>query len=174
MRARHRIALMLPPLVPGQAAMAQSIGWSALDIAGYHSFVQNWTPDNAPLCAALSSSGDWEKVLHPAPTLFSHAPYAPAESFWKHHTVLLVARVIDTGPTAAVFTGISINREGTVVTVSYRFIPNAKASSQIKWPLMLSVAKLPAGTVRFVENGHEVCLIRPGRSGWISPSSMRR
>jgi len=133
-------------------------GWKRLDPAAYQSFVMNWTPDSAPFCAAMRSPAEWDAVMHPAPVMGPHKPFAPPASFWKEHAVLLIAKVVGGGDKVEAFTDVSVKGGA----VAYRFQAPPSASFQVKSALMLAVSKPLAGKVRFIENGKPVCTVEPG------------
>ena len=127
----------------------------------YQSFVGNWTPEDRPLCAALQSAGDWDKVMHPAATMNSHA-FAPPAEVWQGHAVLLLARVVNAGDTSHVFSVSKLSTEQNALVVDYAFASTPAASSTEKYYFALEVAKPLAATIRFREGGNVVCEVAPG------------
>jgi hypothetical protein len=134
----------------------------------YQSFVGNWTPDSAPLCAAIRSQAEWDQVLHPAAVMGASKPFSPDPGFWRGHMVLLIARV---APAAAedAFTAPAVSRAGGALTVSYHFTVPPPASSTMKWYLALAVTKASPTAVSFQENGRRVCALRLAAGKWRSP-----
>ena len=143
--------------------------YQRLSPGDYQSFVGNWAPNSAPLCAALRSGADWERVLHPAPTMWRHKPFAPSAAFWTGHAVLLVARVANAGPTADILTHEHVRRAKDALEVDYAFRPTPPASSTIKWYLALAVPRPLPPEVRFKEGGRLVCTLKPAAGVWLIP-----
>jgi hypothetical protein len=104
-------------------AMPKERGPALLASEAFQSFVKNWQPASRPLCATLLSQADWDKVLHPAPTMGSSGPYAPPPATWNDSAVLLVARVVYAGNTAKVFRLSRTAKRGDALEVDYRFRP---------------------------------------------------
>jgi len=170
-----------PPLVTGLAglvlAFAAISGDAAsgprqattLDPGAYQSFVGNWAPADAPLCAALRSQADWAGVLHPAAVMGGNKAFSPPVDFWNTKAVLLVARVIDAGDTAKVFHLTHLQRSHDAIDLDYAFAAPPHASSTMKWYLAVAVAKPLPPTLRFREDGHIVCTLRPDAGAWVVP-----
>jgi len=167
-----RLALLLA-LALAAPAFAAPVSFTVLSPDDYQSFVGNWKPDSAPLCAAIDSAARWNAVLHPAAVMGAHKPFAPAPSFWASRMVLLLARVTPAGGEGA-FTAPSVAVAGRTLTVSYTFKPPPPASSTIKWYLALAVPKTAPTSVVFQENGHTVCSLRPASGAWLSPAAAGR
>ena len=70
------VAIAAAALLAPNAALPAG-GFKLLDPDAYQSFVGNWSPDTAPLCAAIGSADQWDHVLHPAATMGAHRPFAP-------------------------------------------------------------------------------------------------
>lgn len=158
-------ALLLAALAASPAAAAPH----TLDPNAYQSFIVNWTPDSAPLCAALRDSGDWDKLMHPAPLMGGNKPFGPDKEFWGHHSVLVFARVVPMGDATKVFTVDSLSTAAGTVTVKLATALPAPASSNMKaWLGIVVVKPLPA-RIRFVENGKPVCAVDWRTGKWVSP-----
>ena len=78
-------------------AIAAEAGAKRIHLSDYQSFVKNWSPEETPLCAAMDSRADWDAVMHPAPTMGQTRPFSPPEAFWKRNSLLVLARVINSG-----------------------------------------------------------------------------
>ena len=165
-----RLAVLLALAAASAPAFAAPVSSTVLSPDAYQSFVGNWTPASAPLCAVIDSSTRWNAVLHPAAVMGAGKPFAPPPSFWTSHMVLLLARVIPAGGEGA-FTAPSVAGHGRTLTVSYTFTAPAPASSTIGWYLALAVAKSAPTSVVFEENGHTVCSLSPARGAWRSPAA---
>lgn len=75
-----------PPPVP------VAFPYEVIDSRDYQVFVQNWSPASRPLCVAIRSGEDWDRVFHPAPVMRGNRAFAPPASFWSDHIILLIAR----------------------------------------------------------------------------------
>jgi hypothetical protein len=137
-----------------------------IDPAQYQSFVGNWTPASKPLCAAVGSASQWNRIFHPAPVMGTNRPFSPPDSFWAQHALLVVARVVDAGDTSRVFRVNYVTRTGNVVTLDYAFRPTPYASSTIKWWTGVAIARPLPATVRYRENGRIACSLDLAHGQW--------
>jgi hypothetical protein len=172
MMQRLILALTLA-LAAASPALAAPVSFTEVSPDSYQSFVGNWTPATRPLCAMISSSADWNKVMHPAPVMGGGKPFSPDAGFWASQMLLLVARVVPADGEGA-FTSPAVDLAGAALTVSYAFTPPAPASSTIKAYLALAVPRSAATLVAFRENGRVVCSLRPARGLWVSPAAVGR
>jgi len=163
----QRLVLTLV-LAAASPALAAPVSFTALSPDAYQSFVGNWTPETAPLCAEIDSAARWNAVMHPAAVMGPDKQFAPAASFWTSHMVLLLARVVPAGGEGA-FSAPSVTRTGRTLTVTYRYTAPPPASSTIKSYLALAVPKSTATSVVFRQNGRRVCALRPAVGAWLSP-----
>ncbi|HEY5070508.1 MAG TPA: hypothetical protein VII63_00610 [Caulobacteraceae bacterium] len=163
-------AMIAAALGAGAPAQAAEPAYLRIDPSRFQSFVGNWTPEDAPLCAVIRSEAEWRQILHPAPVMDSHKPFSPGGKFWKGHAVIMVARVISAGNIAGVFRPERIRRSAEAIEVDYRFSPTPRASSSIKWYLALRVAEPLPPTVSLVENGREVCALHQDAGTWVTPA----
>jgi hypothetical protein len=157
-------ALLIAALVSGGSSRsAAEAAFERLDPNTYQSFVRNWKPENAPLCAVIRSQADWDKVLAPAARMGGTPTYAPPAAFWDTKAVLFVARVINAGNTADVFRVERVEFGKHTLELDYSYRPTPPASSTMKWYLAVAVAKPLPATVRFTEGGKVVCTLRTNR-----------
>ena len=156
------IALLAPnPALP-------SGGFKLLDPRDYQSFVGNWTPENAPLCAAIGSADQWDRVLHPAATMGAHKPFAPPADFWNGHVVLLFARVVNAGDPSKVFQVDGVLRRMDTIDVTLRFKPTPPASSKAKSYFAVAVDRPIPARVRFIQDGNIVCVLDTAAGTWLA------
>jgi hypothetical protein len=147
--------------------------WVALNPSDYQVFVGNWTPDAVPLCAVLSSEADWNRILHPAATMFSNKAFAPPAFMWNSRAVLLVARATYGGDNPNLFQPTAVSRTQDTIELDYGFTPPLAAATYTgKYYMMVQVTKPLPANVRFVENGREVCDVKPDSGAWVSPPSV--
>lgn len=165
----RRISLLLAAiaLLAPNAAEPKS-AFKLLDPDAYQSFVGNWTPDTAPLCAAIGSADQWDHVLHPAATMGSHKPFAPPADFWKGHVVLLFARVVNAGDLSKVFQVDDVLRRKDTTDVTLRFKPTPAASSNEKAYFAVAVDKPIPARVRFIQDGSIVCVLDTTAGTWMA------
>jgi len=161
-------AILLPAFGPACAAPA-SLPFTRLEPASYAVFVANWVPDQAPLCAVITNADQWAQILHPAPTMRQHAPFAPAPDFWRDHSVLLAARVTSAGPVKEMFRSVGVTATRGATEFGYSIQPPPAASYRIKAWLGISLPRKPNGRVVFRENGLPICTLYPARGLWLSP-----
>ena len=153
----------------GASAGAAPVAYKALDPGAYQSFVGNWTPDSAPLCAVIGSAANWDAVLHPAAVMGGSNRFAPPPETWRSHVVLLVAKVIPGGAKGSALESVSVNDAGGSLNVDYRFTPPPASSFTIKTYMALEIAKPIPESVVFKENGQTVCTLKPAAGAWLSP-----
>ena len=133
-----------------------AVAYTQLNSSDYQSFVKNWTPEEDAFCGAFGSVADWSAVMHPAATMGSHT-YAPPDSLWAGHAVLMLARVAPSGDAVHVFQVNAVRRTQDGIEVDYTFTSPPPASSTEKYYFAISVAKPLAGRIRFITNGHDAC-----------------
>jgi len=151
-------------------ALAAEAGEKRINLGDYQSFVKNWSPEGSPLCAAMDSRADWDGVMHPAPTMGQTRPFSPPEAFWNTNSLLVLARVINSGgDDSHVFQVGRAVRSKSKVMIDYNFRAPPAASSQIKAAMGLEIAKLLPSTIEFKENGRVVCTLRPDEKQIVSP-----
>jgi hypothetical protein len=143
-------------------------GFKLLDPGDYQSFVGNWTPDTAPLCAAIGSADQWEHVLRPAATMGSHKLFAPPADFWAGHVVLLFARTVNAGDLSKVFQVDDVLRRKDTTDVTLRFKPTPPASSTAKSYFAVAVDKPISARVRFIQDGNIVCVLDTAAGTWMA------
>ena len=160
-------ALAIALLLMAQAAMAGTV--TTLDPDDYRSFVGNWMPQGAPLCAAMRSADDWNRVLHPAATMGSTRPFAPPAGLWNDRAVLLIARVVPAGDSAHAFRLLGVERTQDAIEVNVLFKSAPPASSSEKVWLAVEVQKPLPALVRFRQEGNIVCALSPDRGNWVAP-----
>jgi hypothetical protein len=165
-----RLALTLT-LAAASPALAAPVSFTVVSPDSYQSFVENWTPATRPLCALISSADEWNKVMHPAPVMHAAKPPSPDAAFWTSHMLLLIARVIPAGGAVEPFIAPAVNSHGRTLSVAYRFLTPAPASSTTKDYLALAVPRSAPTSVVFTQNSHVVCILRPARGLWVSPAS---
>jgi hypothetical protein len=153
-------------LAPTAALPARQ--FNVLNPGDYQSFAGNWTPDTAPLCAAMGSADQWDHVLHPAATMGSHKPFAPPADFWNRHVVLLLARIVDAGDLSKVFQVDDVLRRKDTIDVTLRFKPTPPASSRMKAYIAVAVDKPIPARVRFIQDGSIVCVLDTAAGTWIA------
>jgi len=168
MRGTLSAALFAAGLLLGTPSMLAAGGFKLLDPNAYQSFVGNWTPDTAPLCAAMSSDAQWNRVLHPAATMGSHKPFAPPGNFWSGRAVLLFARVVNAGDPAKVFQVDDVLRRKDTIDVTLRFKPTPPASSTMKIYFAVAVDKPIPPRIRFIQDGTIVCVLNPASGNWMA------
>jgi len=149
---------------------ASLLPYSRLNPSDYQSFVVNWQPADAPLCAVITSAAAWAHVLHSAPVMWSNRRFAPDALFWREHTaILLLARVTPAGDPARIFTIDSIRSDNDVMIVDYEFSPRPAASYSIKaWMGAAITARLPA-TIEFRQGNLLTCQLHPAAGQFVSP-----
>lgn len=159
--------LLIFALLTGTGATA--LGYAPLGPGDFQSFVKNWQPETRPLCAAIQNERQWEAVMHPAPVMGPHKPFAPEASFWKGHAVLVLARVTNGGDAARVLRMGTVQRVGDFLNVYTAFKSNPTASWTMKLWTGAAVAKPLPRTIRFIENGRIVCELHPSAGAWLLP-----
>jgi hypothetical protein len=151
-------------------AIAAEAGAKRIHLSDYQSFVRNWSPEETPLCAAMDSQADWDAVMRPAPTMGQTRPFSPPEAFWKRNSLLVLARVINSGgDDLDVFQVGRVVRSKSKITIDYNFSTPPAASSQIKATMALEIAKPLPSVIEFKENGRMVCALRPDKKQIVSP-----
>ena len=151
-------------------AIAAEAGAKRIHLSDYQSFVKNWSPEETPLCAAMDSRADWDAVMHPAPTMGQTRPFSPPEAFWKRNSLLVLARVINSGgDDLDVFQVGRVVRSKSKITIDYKFRAPPAASSQIKATMGLEIAKPLPSLIEFKENGRMVCALHPDNRQIVSP-----
>jgi len=164
------ILVLAPATIRADARLpGHPMAYRILSPGAYQSFVGNWVPAGAPLCAALRSQADWDGVLHPAAVMGANRPFSPPADFWNSKAVLLVARVVDAGDTTGIFHLTRLQRDRDAVELDYAFAAPPHASSTMTWYLAVAVAKPLAATIRFKESGHTVCTLQPDAGAWVVP-----
>jgi len=160
-----RLALAIPFLALAACTppAATEPGFKLLDKDAYSSFVANWEPEDAPLCAAFGSKADWDKVMHPAPTMGGNQVFAPADTTWEKHAVLVLSRIVG-DLDAKTFVVSDVKRSGDAIDVTYAFTPPAEGSAQFKDFFLLEVPGPLPSNINFTENGKLVCTTAPGAS----------
>ncbi len=161
-------AILLAGFWPAFAAPS-SLTFTRLEPASYAVFVANWVPDQAPLCAVITNADQWARVLHPAPTMWHHAPFAPPPDFWRDHSVLLTARVTPAAPVTEMFRSVAVTATRGATELDYTIQPPPAASYRIKAWLGISLPRKPTGRVVFRENGLPICTLYPARGLWLIP-----
>ena len=142
-------------------AVAAPLPYQALDPSDYQGFVSNWD-GNRPFCAAIASPQEWERVIHPAATMGNSRPFAPPASFWRTHTVLLLAHEGNGGGNdGEVLRTLGVDQRRGRIAVSTRFTPRTAASYTGKFWTAVAVRRpLAATNVDFVEGGRTLCTLR--------------
>ena len=169
MDARARMVAFFLSATVAQAIAAEA-GAKRIHLSNYQSFVKNWSPEETPLCAAMDSQADWDAVMHPAPTMGQTRPFSPPEAFWKRNSLLVLARVINSGgDDLDVFQVGRVVRSKSKITIDYKFRTPPAASSQIKATMGLEIAKPLPSVIEFKENGRMVCALRPDKKQIVSP-----
>ena len=159
MRARRIAGIVLIGLLPAAGACAHG-GPPELHHPGdFQSFVGNWTPLTAPLCAVLRSDDDWKRVLHPAAVMGDHKPFEPPDTFWTSRAILLFARVVNGGDTSHVFALRKLQVDPDAVDVDFAFTPTPPASWTQKTYIAVDMDKPLPPRVQFRENGKIVCTL---------------
>ena len=166
---RRYLMAALAPAMAGASAGAAPVAYQALDPAAFQSFVGNWTPDSAPLCAVIDAAARWDAVMHPAAVMGGAKQFAPPAETWASQDVLLIARVIPGGAKGPAFEPVSVAAAGGSVEVDYKFTAPPASSYTIKSYMALEVPKPVPATVVFKENGRTVCALKPGDGAWLSP-----
>jgi hypothetical protein len=162
------LALALLPVLLAAPAVAAPMRFTRIGQDQYQSFVVNWAPPDAPLCAVIATADEWRAVFHPAPTMGASKPFAPDPSFWRTHRVLLVARVTPGGGDP--FASPAVARNGARLTVSYALRPPSRPASFMgKSFLALATARSAPSEVTVLENGHAVCALHPAAGAWVTP-----
>jgi hypothetical protein len=156
----------------GAPAGAAPVAYRVLDTGAYQSFVGNWTPDSAPLCAVIDSSAHWDAVMHPAAMMGGSRRFAPPPETWTSHVVLLIARVIPGGGKGTALQPVSVDGAVASLDVDYRFTPPPAGSYTIKAYVALEIPRLVPATVVFKENGQTVCMLKPRDGAWLSPAAI--
>ena len=159
-----RVSGLLVPIVAAgvpACAFAVELAYQILDQGAYQNFIMNWTPADAPLCAAMGSQADWDAIFSPAPIMGGNRPFRPPAELWRNAGVLMIARVINGGDTDHVFQVTGVHRDAEVIDVDFSFHPPPEASFRIKWWLGVTVEKPLAPTVRFSEDGRLLCTAHP-------------
>ena len=120
------------------AAATLMLAWPAaastyrtVDPNSVQSFVGHWSPADRPLCAALRSQADWDKVFHPAPVMGANKPFSPPGLDWSKDGVLVIAQAVNAGDTKSVFRLGAVKSAPGSTEVDYRFKPNPPASSTL-------------------------------------------
>ena len=157
----------------GATARAAEAWYMRLDPHVYENYVADWSPADAPLCAVIRSRAEWNRILRAEPNTSLINTYSLPAAFARGDAVLLVAREINFGQTSAVFRPTDVERTPNAMEVDYRFKPTPPANTTISWYMALEVAKPLPPTVRFVENGREVCTLRPAEGDWVTPAQRR-
>ena len=129
---------------PANAQPASVAGYQVFTQDDFQSFVGNWR-GGAPLCAAIRSQADWDRVMHPAPVMGRPSrPFAPPADFWRTHAGFLLARVAgDGGAPPASLSATDVRNSNGTLRIETRFTQTAPASYRIK-TMILVVAPLPA------------------------------
>jgi hypothetical protein len=159
--------ILAAALLAPNAALPKS-AFQLLDPGDYQSFVGNWAPDTAPLCAAIGSAQQWDHVLHPAATMGAHKPFAPPADFWNGHVVLLFARVVNAGDLSKVFQVDDVLRRRDTIDVTLRFKPTPPASSTAKSYFAVALDKPIPARIRFIQDGNIVCVLDTAAGTWMS------
>ena len=169
MDARARMVAFFLSATVTQAIAAEA-GAKRIHLSDYQSFVKNWSPEETPLCAAMDSQADWDAVMHPAPTMGQTRPFSPPEAFWKRNSLLVLARVINSGgDDLDVFQVGRVVRSKSKITIDYKFRAPPAASSQIKATMGLEIAKPLPSVIEFKENGRMVCALQLDNKQIVSP-----
>lgn len=159
MRARRIVGIVLFGLLSAAGASAHGGPPELFHPEDFQSFVGNWTPQSAPMCTALRSADDWNRVLHPAAVMGDHKPYAPPDEFWKSHAMLLFARVVNGGDTSHVFALRKLQIGPDAVDWDIAFTPAPKAAWTQKAYIAVAIDKPLPPQVRFRENGKLDCTL---------------
>jgi hypothetical protein len=142
-----------------------------LDPGDYQVFVTKWSPDSAPLCAAIETSQQWSQILHPAPVMWSNKAFAPPGTFWKDRAVLLVARIVNGGgDTKTIFHLNGVKTTEDSLVLDEHFTPTPPASYRMNWYLAVAVNKPLPTQIHFIENGAPVCTLDHAVGQWTSPA----
>ena len=165
-----RVTLALLLISAAVPARAREARYERLDPNSYQSFVGNWTPETSPLCAVIRSNAEWDRVFQPAFVMGHNRPFSPPPGFWKTKAVLVVARVISSGDLSEVFHVRHLQRTANTIELDYTFKSTPSASSSMKWYLALAITKHLPQIVRFTENNHPICTLKPSSGIWILPA----
>jgi hypothetical protein len=170
MHARTLVSAVLAGFLGlGQLPAAAST-YQTIDPGSLQSFVGDWSPDDKPLCAALRSQADWDKIFHPAPVMGRNAPFSPPGLDWSKSGVLVVARVINAGDAKNVFHLTTVKSSPKAIELDYRFTPTPAASSTMKGYLAVIAPGPLASTIQFKENGKTVCRLDLSKGEWAAPA----
>ena len=156
-RARHAGGMM--------AALGLAVGVSAAAAEpptmftpnDFQSFLLPWPDAPAPLCAVLVSPADWEKRFHPAPTIPGTRPFAPPDSFWRDHALVLIARRLPGGEASGIFTDPAVTRTAGTLRLAITFHPPQPSSWTMNGFVAVAVAKPVPQDVQIFENGDRIC-----------------
>jgi hypothetical protein len=154
----------------GHSSTALALDVTPLNPADYQSFVGNWTPADAPLCAAIGSAEAWNRVLHPAAVMGDRRPFAPPSEFWERHAVLLFARVVPGGGQASALRLAGAERSPDAIDIVVAVTPPPPSSWTMKSWLAVAVPKPLPPHVGFLENGKRICSLEPASGHWLSPA----
>jgi hypothetical protein len=135
----------------------------------FQSFVANWSPANRPLCAALRSQADWDKIFKPAAVIGTHPPFAPPPEFWTGSALLVLAQVVPGGSPVDILQVDAVQRHGTRVEVAVTVPQTPPASWQSKTWVGITLAPPLPTRIRFREAGKIVCTLEPAARHWVEP-----
>jgi hypothetical protein len=152
-----RAALPSAGTVP---APGKVVEFATLTPGHFQSFVKTWQKPAAPLCQVLRSNADWERWMGAAAVMGQHKPYAPPESLWSHHFVVLIARVVGAQDPDTVFdvTGVRADREA--LDIAYHVNRPSTAPYKIAaWVGVVLRNDQRRGRLDIIEDGAMTCSV---------------
>ncbi|MFT3729772.1 MAG: hypothetical protein QM759_18260 [Terricaulis sp.] len=159
---KRALIAVLPLVMALTACQGAYPAYTVLNPHDYHVSVAPWEPRDQPLCAALQSGADWQAHMHPAAVMGENT-FAPPDALWRDHAVLLMARETNPADPARIFTVTSVTKstDADAMDVHTNFTAPPASTYTIVAYVAVEVPKPLPHVIHFIENGNNICEIRP-------------
>jgi hypothetical protein len=130
--------------------------------------VNNWTPREATLCAALRSPEEWRHVVGPTAVMGDKRPFAPPAEFWNGQAMPIVGHVTNGDGATAIHVRNAL-RDADVLTLSYDLAPPAPGSASEKAVAVVAVDNPLPPEIVFTNATRPACPLHPDAGASVSP-----